>query len=137
MKKINVSMLTVLVLFAGFFNSCKKDETNVDVDITAYVDGTIQDAVEVGSGADVPCIFNVTAPGKLKTIVLTQKVGADTQTKINKTSSFLKDTFDIISYTATNVTSTTELTLTVTDKNDVVASKTITITVTAGAALTT
>lgn len=28
MKKINVSMLAVLVLFAGFFGSCKKDQTN-------------------------------------------------------------------------------------------------------------
>jgi len=132
MKKVNLLILSLAAVAGGFLSSCNKDSAKPGPSISAYLNGTQQDAVSVSKGSSVAYKFEVSAPAKLKSITLTTKVGANSTTGTPKTSGFVNDTIDIIQANIA-VTDNIELTLAVVDKNDVQTTKTLTITAKVGA----
>lgn len=67
MKKINLLLLGVLVLFAGFFGSCKKDED--DENTFDFFGGSYIDAdVTVAPGASLPFKFTASTTTKMSYI---------------------------------------------------------------------
>ena len=130
MKKINVLMLGVLVLFAGFFASCNKDSSAPGPSIT-FDNGATSGTATSGSYT-----INGTAkaPGKLDKIqfyTVTTSNGSTTESEISGTAitSFTNDTVQHFSLTVNSITATTTIKVLVTDKNSVTASSTFTINV--------
>lgn len=130
MKKFNVLLLGVFVLFAGFFASCNKD-SNAPGPSISFDNGATQGNASGGSYA-----INGTAkaPGKLSkiqfyTVVTTNGSTNENEIPSSAITSFTNDTVQHFTLTLTGLTATTVVKVLVTDKNSVTASSTFTINV--------
>jgi hypothetical protein len=128
MKKINLLMLGVLVLFAGFFSSCNKDTSAPGPSIT------FDNGATSGNASNGSYTINGTAKasGKLDKIqfyTVTTSNGSTNESEISGSAitSFNNDTVQHFSLTVNNITATTTIKVLVTDKNSVTASSTFTI----------
>jgi len=131
MKKINLFLCSALLLSVSFFSSCTKD-TSTDSPAISFTNGT--ESTTVTSGNSWTITGNIASVTGLDNVKYFTVVGSsETQLGSAVTSFDDKNNFNF-TVTVTNITQSMALKVTATDKNDVTASKTYTITVGAAGA---
>lgn len=124
MKKITLIAIA-LVAMAATFTSCKKDTTTPAPTIS--FNNVTGDAVSVNSGESYTVNADLVASAKFKAVTYTVAYGSTSNTYNVQWGS--NDTAFHFTATIPNITVTTAVTISVTDKNDINTSKTLTINV--------
>jgi hypothetical protein len=128
MKKLTLIAIA-LVAMAATFTSCKKDTTTPAPTIS--FNNVTGDAVSVNNGESYTVNADLVASAKFKTVTYTVAYGSTSNTYNVQWGS--NDTAFHFTTTISNITIATTVTISVTDKNDINTSKTLTITVGAAA----